>query len=722
MSIFTACSNRNDGYFLKRIGFTIVALLFIASAATAAAQIITPTPSCAVVPAPYPGTPANGYALYPAPPVTYPSTSGQYAVQYKVANGNWTDAKVYITRYGGSNSSPYLSFSGYTKTNTSMSFVSIPVSASELVQLRVTRVANGPFLASDKVSVRPSQKMIPATLAGDGTVSISRLTPSNFAGEQFILWWNRDATKSAALQGLVFFLNPPYEKPTGANVKTIVTASQLNGDLSAFDTLDFEGTITYSKPGSAEPAGAQAFVVPANIGTIYLAPGSWFQGKLAFTPTTPIGGQRRVYGPGVIDASRFEFDLRHCSDAVYGEQGYAALAALNPSGGHSLKNFVLDGIVIADNNFYATDSLTNSTVNNVKVLSWNENNDGLEFGASTTASNVFVRSGDDSLKLWGPSDTVTNATVWQNYNGGAVNLGWSNNSTGDYGLIDGLYVVKTDWFQPTNPTFIADQSNAVVHQNNAVIASMMVPGTQYGALSPPVFRNIFVEDPPQVLFSFKIIPPRANANTSTDILTTPSVLNLNIDNVFSPPSIVPNSIGFQTLPAGFTFFNQSFSSAYTLPGSMNINLTNVFATNPIGFPVLLTAQNTAVIGGIGINSAAGSSVNVTYGSTPVVAGTIQLVSTVNVTKQLDGSYLGTLTIANHGTGTAQNVALNSATLGAASASGLPDSIGNIGPGVSVTGTIAFPASAGASGAGVVERYSGTYTGGTFGSGFRVTLP
>ena len=35
----------------------------------------------------------------------------------------------------------------------------------------------------------------------------------------------------------------------------------------------------------------------------------------------------------------------------------------------------------------------------------------------------------------------------------------------------------------------------------------MVPSTMYGTVSPPVFRNIYVEDPPQVLFSLKIVPP-----------------------------------------------------------------------------------------------------------------------------------------------------------------------------------------------------------------------
>jgi len=54
----------------------------------------------------------------------------------------------------------------------------------------------------------------------------------------------------------------------------------------------------------------------------------------------------------------------------------------------------------------------------------------------------FVRSGDDSKMMWGSDITVTNAAVWQNPNGGLVNLGWSNISTGGNCLNDGLYVVK----------------------------------------------------------------------------------------------------------------------------------------------------------------------------------------------------------------------------------------------------------------------------------------
>ena len=601
----------------------VAAMLLIAFAYIASGQqLITPTPACAVTPPPYPGN-GNGYALYPAMPLNYPKTSDRYEVQYKLDNGAWTDATVNMSRYGGSNSSPYLSFSPYTKTSTSMSFVSIPARANALVQLRVTKLWDAPFLRSDRVSVRPSSKPISTNLAQDGTVELSTWTEADFAGEQFILWWNRNSQESAAIQGLAFFLDPPYVPPSVGKVKTVTSLSDLDpAGLAGYDTLAFQGTVALSA------TGAQAYTVPNNISTIYLAPGSWVQGKLAFAPipggsssasctsatssTGTTSCTRRIYGPGVLDVSRFEYDLRQCDPTSgYADQGYAALAAVNPSGSHRLSDFDLDGIIIADNNFYATDSLTDSTVNNVKVIAWNANNDGLEFGDNTTASNVFVRSGDDSLKMWGASDVVKNATVWQNFNGGVVNLGWFDNSPGDGGLIDGLYVVKTDWTTPTDPTWTADPADAVVHQNDAVIASMMIPGTQFGANQPPLYRNIFVEDPPQVLFSLKIIPPRAGSNTDQINLMDTSVLNLNIENVFTPASIVQNSIGFQNLPSTYTFGDplQTFPGGYTLAGSMKIGLTNVFIKLPYGIWLPLIGLDALPVGKLKTN---GNDVDVSY--------------------------------------------------------------------------------------------------------------
>jgi hypothetical protein len=535
------------------------------------------------------GCAASPNATYPASPDAYPTTSDQYAVQYKLGGAaGLTAALVYISKYGATDASPYRSDSGYTVGETSMSFVSIPAGSRASVQLRVTLLSSPsgaavPFLKSDNVSVRPSVKSIATQLMSDGTVEISTSTGENFAGEQFILWWNRSAAQGGGIQGLAFFLNPIYEPPTGPNVKVITKPADLTGDLSSYNTLDFEGTVAI-QPASMTIdngiAGAGALEVPANIYNIYLGQDAWVQGKLRFQSTASVGSQRRtISGPGVLDVSRFQYNLRACDSAAYADEGYDALSV---PAGFSLDNFDLEGIIISDTNHAATDPLFNSTVNNVKTIGWNDVNAGLKLEDNTTVSNVFVRSGDDSLMMWGSNITVTNATVWQNYNGGVVNLGWFNNTTGDNCLIDGLYVVKTDWFTPTAPTFSMTGPDFTLNaQNNAVIASLMVPGTLFGMSQPSLYKNIFLEDAPQVLFSLKILPPDcdlvtfegAGCPTPVD-LTQSSVLNLIIESLFTPPSVQENSIGFETL-INYPNSGPALPSQYTLTGSINISLTSV---------------------------------------------------------------------------------------------------------------------------------------------------
>jgi hypothetical protein len=104
-----------------------------------------------------PGPGLCGHATYRMPALTYPMTSNRYAVQYKLGSGDWTDVKVYISYYGGTNASPYRSGSGYT-ADTSMSFASIPGSASTAVARRVTKLWGSAFPAINHVSVRPQAK------------------------------------------------------------------------------------------------------------------------------------------------------------------------------------------------------------------------------------------------------------------------------------------------------------------------------------------------------------------------------------------------------------------------------------------------------------------------------------------------------------------------------------------------------------------------------------
>ena len=113
---------------------------------------------------------------------------------------------------------------------------------------------------------------------------------------------------------------------------------------------------------------------------------------------------------------------------------------------------------------------------------------------------------------------------------------------------------------------------------------------------------------------------------------------------------------------------------------------------------------------------------VNLSGTGVITGAVQLITTAVLTKLGSGGFQAVITVTNNGPGTAQNVQLTGAALGAAGTT-LPISLGNIPHGGgSATTTLTFPASAGASGAPAAERYTGSYTGGTFGASIRAVLP
>jgi len=104
------------------------------------------------------------------------------------------------------------------------------------------------------------------------------------------------------------------------------------------------------------------------------------------------------------------------------------------------------------------------------------------------------------------------------------------------------------------------------------------------------------------------------------------------------------------------------------------------------------------------------------------APAVVLTTTATLTK-VAGGYQATIKTTNSGSAPATTVLLTTATLGVASGSPLPQSLGTlVAGGGSVTFTVTFPQSAGSDGATVVEKYAGTYTGGSFTGSLRAVLP
>jgi hypothetical protein len=126
-------------------------------------------------------------------------------------------------------------------------------------------------------------------------------------------------------------------------------------------------------------------------------------------------------------------------------------------------------------------------------------------------------------------------------------------------------------------------------------------------------------------------------------------------------------------------------------------------------------------GGFEIDTSAGAEIASLAGTGTSAVTPASLTITKALTRSAGNVFL-TVVITNTGGTTATNVVLTGAQVGALAGTPLPQPMGNLPAGASVTATVAVPGSVGFSGAASSLLVSGTYNGGTFGSSTRITLP
>jgi len=155
-------------------------------------------------------------------------------------------------------------------------------------------------------------------------------------------------------------------------------------------------------------------------------------------------------------------------------------------------------------------------------------------------------------------------------------------------------------------------------------------------------------------------------------------------------------------------------SAALLSGSPSLSTTATISSPAGNYPITVSQ---------GTLAAANYSFTLINGTLAVVAPPTVILTSNSVLSKVAGGYQARITITNSGTGTANGVQLNAATLGAATGSPLPQGPISIAAGGTGSFTATFPASAGADGASVAEKFAGVYSGGTFSLSLRaVTLP
>jgi hypothetical protein len=172
--------------------------------------------------------------------------------------------------------------------------------------------------------------------------------------------------------------------------------------------------------------------------------------------------------------------------------------------------------------------------------------------------------------------------------------------------------------------------------------------------------------------------------------------------------------------AGTYTYNPPLGTVMNTPGVYNLSVT---------FTPTKIATDTGTTSSTVTNSSVYETYTIATATVPisvVAPPAISLSTTSSVSGSAGGGYTVTITVTNNGAGTVNGITLNSATLGSASGTPVPQLLGGTGtlaPGASNSFTVSVPGSAGANGAGVAEKYSGTATGGSFSGSIRsVTLP
>jgi hypothetical protein len=209
--------------------------------------------------------------------------------------------------------------------------------------------------------------------------------------------------------------------------------------------------------------------------------------------------------------------------------------------------------------------------------------------------------------------------------------------------------------------------------------------------------------------------------TPTD-LTDYTTANGSVTLTVSPAPLTVTAVNAsQQVGAAIPAFTASYS------GFVNGDTSAVLGGSP---SLTTTATTSSPSGTYPISAAVGTltAANYTFtfvnGTLSIVAPpTVSITPTSTMTGSHSAGYTLAITILNIGTVPVPNLVLSAATLGATLGSPLPQSGGTVPVGGSATFTVAFPASVGVDGAGVAEKYSGTYTGGSFSFNFRsVALP
>ena len=284
-----------------------------------------------------------------------------------------------------------------------------------------------------------------------------------------------------------------------------------------------------------------------------------------------------ISGRGVVSGSAFPF-LRDpsgfCHTAALPLPGSFCWSLVNMDNGASHR---LEGLVLHDPpKFHFRSYAPSVAVLGVKLLgAWTPNSDGVVVGAAGSIKDSYIRSSDDSIKLFGSGSEVADCVVWQGVNGAVFQLGWWMKHDYHSIIVSRVTVLHADW------QVVAEGWSSTHATNDAVFdlrgpggGTPLPPGPHHAGLyniSNITWRGVVVDSPIQGGGLFRMNLSAANGTVSAlsfDRLRIPSAMGssfaltpeqwiggLRFDDFSVGGSCVHNvsAAGFSPSPASATF-------------------------------------------------------------------------------------------------------------------------------------------------------------------------
>jgi hypothetical protein len=344
---------------------------------------------------------------------TYPSPSGI------------TPSNVYSVSVNGISSFTYKSNAKRTGAGTSLSYTDFAFSGGP-VTVSVTRLGGANPINS--VILRPLNLGLTATIESDNTVSFTVTQPCKISVE-----FDGDTSDKLFVFADAPEVNPPHQ-----------------GDAK----------VIYYGPGVYD-IGKNVSIPNGN--TVYLAGGAYVKG----TFSTSNGSNVAIKGRGVLSGEKF---------AHVDGPGNILFQNCN--------NVTVDGIISVDSPGYHVSCFYNktpgstyqNTFNNIKVMGWLDNTDGIHPQGNSTVNDFFYFGHDDAIDIGQNmvALTVTNCTIW-NFWGSSLLFSW-NSHYASHVFVDNINVIHYDLKGSWNGT-------AVIY---------MIHG-EPGALHNFIIQNVRVE-------------------------------------------------------------------------------------------------------------------------------------------------------------------------------------------------------------------------------------